>query len=297
MRIFVIFICLQFSFNSFAHSGRNTSSQNVPPKVSREKISGCVYMIKGMGGNIGICSTKGKLIMVDAQFEKISKQINNQLKRISKRDVDFVINTHWHGDHTDGNKFFSKKSHIIAHENVRKRLSEDQFSKFLDRTTKALPATALPVITFKDSLTFHVADEEIEVKHLPKGHTDGDAIVLFKNSKVAHVGDHFFKNKFPYIDLGSGGTVQGYVENIKTLLKMIPEDYKIIPGHGDLATHADLKVFSKMLVHSVERVQDFKSLEKSLEEVLKMSFIDEYASWGDGFISKEKWITTVYNGL
>ncbi|MCO4793253.1 MAG: MBL fold metallo-hydrolase [Bacteriovoracaceae bacterium] len=293
--LFFIFTSLS---TAYSHSGRKTAAKKKNTlKVTSQKIAGCVHMIKGMGGNIGVCSSKERLVLIDTQFEKVSKKVNRVLRKISKRKIDFIVNTHWHGDHTNGNKFFGKSSHIVAHENVRKRLSEDQVSEFLQKTTKALPPKALPIITFKSELVLHIGDEEVQIKHLPSGHTDGDSVVFFRNSKVVHVGDHFFKNKFPYIDLGAGGSITGFKNNIKKLLEIIPKNYKIIPGHGELANYSDLEKFYTMLNETIDRIKGLKNLEKSLETIQKMTLFESYEGWGNGFISKEKWITTIFNGL
>jgi glyoxylase-like metal-dependent hydrolase (beta-lactamase superfamily II) len=201
----------------------------------------------------------------------------------------FVLNTHHHGDHTGGNAAFGEKAVIVAHENVRKRLSESRGND------QPLPKAALPEITYKAGLTVHFNGEAIEVVHFPSSHTDGDGAVFFKDSKVVHTGDLFFNGRFPYVDLGAGGSVQGAIKSITKLTSMIPADWQIIPGHGSNATLDDLKGYLKMLETTTSAVLARVAAGKSLAECQEAGVPAEYADWGAGFISADRWIETIYN--
>lgn len=198
-----------------------------------------------------------------------------------------MLNTHVHGDHTGGNAHFGRKADIIAHTNVRKRLSGNP----------ATPKEALPVLTFDDSLSVHFNGEEIRVLHLPPGHTDGDSVIHFTKSGVVHTGDQFVNAPFPFIDLGSGGDVAGYIKNVETMLEKIPSDAKIIPGHGALATREDPKKFHRMLTETVSIVRKAITEGKTLKQVQAAGLPADYKDWGAGFINVNRWLQIMYNNL
>jgi glyoxylase-like metal-dependent hydrolase (beta-lactamase superfamily II) len=198
-----------------------------------------------------------------------------------------VLNTHWHGDHTGGNAFFGRKASIIAHENVRKRLADKAET----------PKEALPVVTFEQGVSVHFNGEEIKVIHLPPGHTDGDSVVHFTRSKVVHLGDQFFNRRFPFIDLGSGGDVEGYVKNVGHILDHLPEGVHIIPGHGALATREDLELFYTMLKETTGMIRKAIADGKTLAQVKAAGVPEAYKDWGAGFINTSRYLEIVYNSL
>ncbi|HSR54447.1 MAG TPA: MBL fold metallo-hydrolase [Acidobacteriota bacterium] len=259
-------------------------------------VAGNIHMLVAQGGgNIGVTAGEDGIIIVDDQFAPLADKIRAALREINPGQLKFVLNTHWHWDHTDGNKEFGPEATVIAHHNVRRRLSSDQ--RVMGRNVEALPPEAWPVITFDESLAIHFNGETIEVIHLPHGHTDGDSVIYFTGSRVVHMGDHFFNGYFPFVDLESGGDVRGYAENVDRVLEMIPEDVKVIPGHGPLASKADLQRFHAMLLDTIATVQLHMSEGKTLEEIKEAGLDPRWESWGQGFINEANWITTIYTDL
>src|SRR5262249_5353495 len=179
-------------------------------QIKVTKVAGTVYMLEGSGGNIGVSVGEDGILIVDDQFAPLVPKIQAALKGISDKPVKFVLNTHWHGDHTGGNEKLGALAPIIAHTNVRKRLGSESTTRTGQKRPPS-PKAALPVITFDDRLTVHLNGEDIRAIHFPSGHTDGDAIIFFTQSNVVHMGDDFFSGQFPFIDLQSGGTVKGYI--------------------------------------------------------------------------------------
>ena len=205
-------------------------------QMKATKVSGNVYMLEGAGGNIGVSVGPDGILIVDDQFAPLADKIRASLKELGQGKLRFILNTHWHGDHTGGNVAFGPEAPIIAHDNVRKRMAAEQKSEFFKSTTPASPKEALPVITFDQTLTVHFNGEEIRAIHFPHGHTDGDSVVFFTSSNVVHLGDNFFAGRFPFVDLESGGSVEGLAKNIGEIIAKIPEGAKLIPGHGPLST-------------------------------------------------------------
>jgi glyoxylase-like metal-dependent hydrolase (beta-lactamase superfamily II) len=264
-------------------------------EIKASPVSGNVYMLEGSGGNIGVSVGSDGILIVDDQFAPLADKIRAALKALGQGRLRFLLNTHWHGDHTGSNAVFGTEATIIAHDNVRKRLAEG--SNVPGRGTPPAAREALPVITFDQSLAVHFNGEEIRAIHYPKGHTDGDSIIFFTKSNVVHMGDDFFNGMFPFIDLSSGGDVDGYVKNVGDVIPKIPAGAKIIPGHGALATIDDLKAFHAMLLETVEIVRKQVKAGKSLDEVKKAGMPDKYKSWGAGFVNTDRWIQIVFESL
>jgi glyoxylase-like metal-dependent hydrolase (beta-lactamase superfamily II) len=235
--------------------------------------------------------------MIDDQFERIADKIKAALKELGADKPRFLFNTHWHGDHTGGNIAFGPEAPIIAHDNVRKRLATEQRSEVFKSTTPASPKEALPVITFDQSLAVHFNGEEIRAIHYPKGHTDGDSVIFFTNSNVVHLGDDFFAGRFPFVDLESGGSVEGLIKNIGEIIARIPADAKLIPGHGPLSTVDDLKSYHRMLQQTTEIVRQKMTAGKTLDQIKSEGLPAEWAPWGTGFIKTDRWVETIYNSL
>ena len=252
-------------------------------EVKSLHVAGNVHMLEGSGGNIGLLVGDDGILMIDDQFAPLADKIRAATAKIHNGELKFLVNTHWHGDHTGGNGIFGKVATIVAHTNVRKRLSEKQ------------SGAALPVVTYDDSVSLHVNGEDVELMHVPRGHTDGDSIIFFKQANVVHMGDQFFAGRFPYVDLGSGGNVQGYMDNVKGVIDRLPGDVKIIPGHGPLSTLDDLKQFHAMMAKTTAVVRDHMKAGKSLEEIQKAGLPSEWKDWGAGFIDQDRWIAIVYN--
>ena len=266
-------------------------------EVKATKVAGNVYMLQGAGGNIGVSVGDDGLLIVDDQFAPLADKIRAALKGIADKKLHFILNTHWHGDHTGGNVAFGPEATIIAHDNVRKRLATEQKSTVFNSTTPPSPKEALPVITFDQTLTVHFNGEDIRAIHYPKGHTDGDSVIFFSASNVVHLGDDFFAGRFPFVDLESGGTVEGLTKNIGELITKIPADAKLIPGHGPISTLDDLKSYHHMLQETTEIVRGKIKAGKTLDQIKSEGLPAEWAPWGAGFIKTDRWVETIYKSL
>ena len=266
-------------------------------QIKSTKVNGNVYLLEGAGGNIGVSVGPDGILIVDDQFAPLADKIRASLKTLGQGKLRFILNTHWHGDHTGGNASFGPEASIIAHDNVRKRLSTEQYSAFFKSKIPPSPKEALPVITFDQSLSVHFNGEEIRVIHFPNGHTDGDSIVFFTSSKVVHLGDDFFAGSFPYIDVDSGGSVEGLTKNIGEVITRIPADAKLIPGHGPISSLDDLKAYHRMLVETSAIVRQKIEARKTLAQIKTEGLPAEWNSWGAGFIKTDQWLELVYSSL
>lgn len=267
-------------------------------EIKAVHVAGAIHMLEGRGGNIGVSAGEDGILIIDDQFAPLAGKIREALKKLSQGgdgSVAFVLNTHWHGDHTGGNPHFGREAPIIAHANVRKRLSTRQES--LGRTMEPLPKEGLPVITFDDTLSIHFNGEEIRLIHYPNSHTDGDSVIFFTGSKVVHTGDLFFSGKFPFVDLGSGGDVLGLTRSVEAVIGKLATDVKIIPGHGPLSTLDDLKAFHQMLKETTAWARERIAAGRSSQEMQQEKLPAKWESWGGGFISQERWIDILYQSL
>ena len=269
-----------------------TDFSKVEIKVT--KVAGNVYMLEGAGGNIGVSVGDDGILIVDDQFAPLADKIRAALKGIADKKLRFILNTHWHGDHTGGNVAFGPEAPVIAHDNVRKRMAVEQKSEVFKRTTPASPKEALPVITFNQNLTVHFNGEEIRAIHFPQGHTDGDSVIFFAGSNVVHLGDDFFAGRFPFVDLESGGSVEGLTKNIGEIITKIPAGAKLIPGHGPLSGIEDLMNYHNMLVTTSDIVRAKIKAGKTLEQIKSEGLPDTWKSWGTGFIKTDVWLETIY---
>jgi len=266
-------------------------------QIKTIKVAQNIYVLEGQGGNIGVSVGADGILIVDDQFAPLADKIKAALKTLGEGKLKFVLNTHWHGDHTGGNVQFGPEAPIIAHDNVRRRLATEQKSEFFKRTTPASPKEALPVITFDKSLSVHFNGEEIKVIHFPQGHTDGDSVIFFTNSNVVHMGDDFFVARFPFVDLESGGSVQGLTRNIGEIIPKLAADVKIIPGHGPISTVEDLKQYHHMLLETTAVVQSKMKAGKTVAQIKAEGLPAEWASWGSGFIKTDVWLETIHRSL
>ena len=290
-----VFLVLIVSLLVAATASAQTDFSKVQMKAT--KVAGNVWMLEGAGGNIGVSVGDDGLLIVDDQFAPLADKIRAALKGIADKKLHFILNTHWHGDHTGGNVVFGPEATIIAHDNVRKRLATEQKSTVFNTTTPPSPKEALPVITFDQTLTVHFNGEDIRAIHYPKGHTDGDSVIFFSASNVVHLGDDFFAGRFPFVDLESGGSVEGLVKNIGELITKIPADAKLIPGHGPISTLDDLKSYHRMLQQTTEIVRGKISAGKTLDQIKSEGLPAEWAPWGTGFIKTDRWVETIYKSL
>ncbi len=264
--------------------------------IESTKLSDHVYMLVGQGGNIGVSVGDDGVFIIDDQFARLSSKIEAAIKKLSDKPFQFLVNTHWHGDHTGGNENMQKLgATIIAHENVHKRLKETP-----NRDNSMRPKAALPVITFNDKLNIYVNGEQVIVFHASNAHTDGDALLYFTQSNVLHTGDTYFKNRYPYIDINSGGSIDGYINAVKSALILIDDDTKIIPGHGSLSNKAEYKIFLEMLETLRTNVQTEIDKGKTEEEVANNSAVTKYyddLNYNWNFINSEKIKRAIYKSL
>jgi cyclase len=258
-------------------------------------VAGKVYMLQGAGGNIGVSAGPDGLLIVDDQFAPLADKIRAALKGIVDAKLKFILNTHWHGDHTGGNEAFGPDAPVVAQTNVRKRLEHGQ--QLHGEAVAPAPAKALPVITFDDSLSIHFNGEEIKALHFPHGHTDGDSVIVFTGSNVVHMGDDFFAGGFPFVDLESGGSVQGLIDAVGKILPRLPKDARIIPGHGPLSTVGDLKAYHSMLVDTTAIVRGRMRDGKSREQIQAEGLPEKFKPWGTGYIDTKLWLGTIYDSL
>lgn len=264
-------------------------------EIVQTEITPNIYMLEGSGGNIGIFKGEDGVIMIDNQFAPLSEKIKASIAEISDHPVTYVLNTHWHGDHTGGNENFGTDGAIIiAHNNVKERMSTEQVNKAFNRTTPASPKISWPQITFEDGLNVHLNGESVMMIHVHNAHTDGDAFVYFPESNVLHLGDCFFNGRFPYIDLGSGGSIDGAISAIQTALMLANHGTTIIPGHGKLAHKADLLKYYTMLQVMKERVLSAMSEGQSIDEMKAANLGEGYEEWGTGFISLDRFIDIIW---
>lgn len=285
------------AFLGLALSGLAAAQQRDFSKVEvkASPVAGKVHMLVGSGGNIGVSVGSDGLLIVDDQFAPLVDKIRAALKGLGQGDLAFVLNTHWHFDHTGGNESFGREATIIAHDNVRKRLEKGQM--LLGQQVPPAPAAALPVITFGESLSIHFNGEEIRVLHYPRGHTDGDSVIFFTGSNVVHMGDHYFAGRFPFVDLESGGSLAGLTANIEKVLSQMPDDVKIIPGHGPLSTKADLQGYLAMLKETTAHVRRGIEAGKDLKAIQAEGLPEKWKDWGGGFIKTEDWIALIHGSL
>lgn len=272
-------------------------AQNDPePAVRTEPVAPGVYVLYGSGGNIGVSAGAEGVFLIDDQYAVMTPKITEALARISPQPPRFVLNTHWHGDHTGGNENLAAKGTVVvAHDQVRARMSADQFSEFFQSKTPASPAGALPVITFNDSLTLHVNGDDLHAFHAPQAHTDGDVFIRFEKANVIHTGDLMFAGLYPFIDLDSGGSVNGVIAAVDRMLTLADEKTRVIPGHGDVTDRAGLVAYREMLGVTSGRVRDLVKAGKSVDEVLAARPNADYdAKLGWSFISAERYLQILF---
>lgn len=284
---------VSLSTPAFAHQHGEKSS------ITVSQVSDSIYLLSGKGGNIGASIGAEGTFLIDDKFAENSTDILSELKKLGSAAPKFVLNTHWHPDHTGGNENLSAAgSIIVAHANVREHLQQDNFIAAFSNSVKALPKSALPLVTFTKDIHFHMNDNNIKITHIANAHTNGDSVAFFEKENVLHTGDLFFNGFYPFIDIHRGGSVKGMLNAADTLLAMINDDTKIIPGHGPLASKADLIAFRDMLATAYLNLKSQKAMDKSLAEVLKakpLKALDK--QWSKGPFSTDRWIEIVYAGL
>ena len=265
-------------------------------EVKATKVAGTVYMLTGAGGNIGVSAGDDGIVIIDDEFAPLAPKIIDALNGITDKPIKFIINTHYHGDHTGGNTVFGRTGTIIAHDNVRKRLAAG--TTLGTRVTPPAPKQALPIVTFNDTATVHVNGEDIRAVHFPNGHTDGDGVIYFPQSNVVHMGDDFFNGHFPVIDIDNGGSVKGLIADVDNILTTLPDDVKIIPGHGDLGDKAALRRFVEMLRGTSAAVQNALAAGQTVDQMKAAKILAPWESWGTNWaITEDRFIDVLARDL
>jgi glyoxylase-like metal-dependent hydrolase (beta-lactamase superfamily II) len=288
-----------FLLTAFWSFSASATAQDKAVEYIPSPLSDTVTMLKGRGGNIAVSSGQDGVFIIDDQLKPLSEQLVAAIREISDRPVRFVINTHYHGDHVGGNETLGGSgSVIIAHDNIRARMSTDQFNHFWNETTPAWPVGALPIVTFNDQVTLHFNGEAVTAYHMPRGHTDGDSIVHFPTSNIIHMGDLFFNGLYPYIDLDGGGGIQGMIGGTELALSLADDETKIIAGHGPLSDRSGLAEYRDFLVQARDAVQAQIDSGKSLEQAIAAR---PTAQWdetlGQVWITPDQLVTFIYNSL
>jgi glyoxylase-like metal-dependent hydrolase (beta-lactamase superfamily II) len=268
-------------------------------KIVPQKLSDHLYFLTGAGGNIGVLVGPDGTVMVDDQFAPLSNKINGAIKTIDPGEIRFVINTHLHGDHSGGNENFTRMgSTVIAQENVRKRMSTGTTNPTTKEVTRPRDPAAWPVLTFPNTMTVHLNGEDIELVHLDPAHTDGDVAIWFKSANVFHLGDMFVTYGYPYIDYGSGGSINGFISSLDKLLAMMDDKTRIIPGHGPLCSKADVQKFRDSLADIRDQTLMALKKGKPVSEMGSLPIASKYdATWGNGFIKGKDFVFQVAENL
>ncbi len=270
-----------------------------PVEIKTVPVAGNVSMLVGQGGNIGVCVGDDGVFLIDDQFAPLTEKIKAAVAILSPKPVKFLVNTHWHFDHTGGNENFGKAGAIIvAHENVRRSMSKDQFIEAFNANVPAAPPVALPIVTFTESVTFHFNGDDIRVFHVAPAHTDGDSVIHFTQANVYHMGDTYFNGMYPFIDTARGGSLDGMIAAVDLVLKEAAPDAKFIPGHGEVSGIAELRAFRAMLVAARDAISPLVKAGKSKEEIVAAhptKSLDE--KWGGGFLKPDVWVGIVVDGM
>lgn len=268
-------------------------------EVKAIPVSEGIYMLMGEGGNIGVSIGEDGTFAIDDQYAQMSTKITAAIKALSGEVPKFLVNTHWHGDHAGGNQHFGEHgSIIVAHENVRESLKVEKSIKLFNMHKPPSPKEALPVVTFQREMSLHLNGDDIRLVHVANAHTDGDAIIHFTKANVIHAGDVFFNGFYPFIDVDSGGGIAGMIAACDTVLALANADTKIMPGHGPLATKAELVAYREMLAKAQANIQALIDKGKNEDEIVAakpLAALDK--EWGDGFIPTDVWVKIVHSGM
>ena len=294
MKLALMLLSALFSLSAAAQSDRFDKVE-----IKTTRLTQNLYLLIGEGGNIGVSAGDDGVFVIDDQFAPLTARILAAIKAISDKPVRYLINTHWHYDHTGGNENFGKAGVVIvAQDNVRKRLTGKTAIEFFKSAYGPTPAPGLPVITFKDTVTFHLNGDEATAIHAPNAHTDGDSIIHFKNANVVHMGDTYFNGLYPFIDTGTNGSVRGVIAAADRVLRITDDTSRIIPGHGPLSNKAELKAYRDMLVRVHANVAAMVKAKKTLAQVIAARPTRDYdARWGNGFLKPDQFVEVVYTNI
>ncbi len=259
-------------------------------------VAGQIHMLQGDGGNIGVLAAPEGTMLIDSMYQKSAPSIRDAIKNLpGGGKVLFLVNTHWHSDHTEGNFAFGPQAIIVAHENVRALLAKPP--SMMGQPSNPYPVSALPSVTYSNSVTLYVGDEPVRLVHYANAHSNGDTVVFFDKSRVLHTGDMFFQGMFPFMDVDNGGDIDSWVRQLDSIISSVPADIKIIPGHGPLAGIAELKTFRQMLFDSADIVRRQIKEGKTLEQIKAAGLPDRFGPWAKGFFTVPQWLELVYRSL
>ncbi|MDR6981585.1 glyoxylase-like metal-dependent hydrolase (beta-lactamase superfamily II) [Rheinheimera pacifica] len=255
-------------------------------QVEETKLADNLYMLSGAGGNMATLIAGDKVLLVDTQYAELAGKIKIKLLQLSaNKPLTTLVNTHLHGDHVGGNSALAANIDIIAHNNVLSRLKQD--AKF--------PRNGLPKTTFSDQLSLHLNGQTVRLDYMPPSHTDGDIVVWFEQANAVHFGDLLFEGRFPFIDVSNGGSVKGYIDNTRTLIGMLNEQTKVIPGHGQLTDKAGVQRSLDMMEATLAVVQGYKAAGMTEQQAVDKGLGQQWQSWHWNFITEERWIKTLYH--
>ena len=293
-RYFLVFLSILISSGTQAQEDKYAGVE-----IKTHQVAPGIYMLVGEGGNIGVSAGADGVFMIDDQFAPLTGKITAAVAALSDQPIRFLVNTHWHYDHSGGNENLGNQGVLImAHDNVYERMSRDTEIAAFNTVVPASPKVALPVITFNDNVTFHLNGEEIRVVHYRNSHTDGDSVIHFRNANVVHTGDIWFNGFYPFIDVSSGGSIDGVISSIRTLINLVDDDTRIIPGHGPLGDKQGMQGYLEMLEAVRDRMNRLIAEGKSLEEIIELKPNADYdATLGSGFINPDKFLQILYSDL
>ena len=277
----------------------NAPAQEKKVEFTTFQLSDSIYMLKGAGGNVGISTGEDGLYIIDDQVRPVTSQLLQAIRSISEKPIRFVINTHYHADHTGGNETIGGTGAvIIAHDNIRKRMTTEQISIFMGNSTPPYAKDALPVLTFNDRMSLHLNGETATAYYVANGHTDGDSIIHFPISNVIHMGDMYFNGLYPYVDLDAGGSIQGMLAAADLALSLADESTRIIPGHGPLATLEEMKYYREYLLKATANVQSLIEQGMDLQQIIAAEPTKEWDEiLGKVWITPPQFVTFIYNSL
>ena len=293
-RYFLVFLSILISSDAQAQEDRYAGVE-----IKTHQVAPGIYMLVGEGGNIGVSTGADGVFMIDDQFAPLTDRITAAVAALSDQPIRFLVNTHWHYDHTGGNENLGNQGVlIVAHDNVYARMSKDTEIAAFNNVVPAAPEAALPVITFNDNVTFRLNGEEIRSVHYRHSHTDGDSVIQFVKANVIHTGDIWFNGFYPFIDVSSGGSIDGVISSIRTLINLADDDTRIIPGHGPLGDKQGMQDYLVMLEAVRDRMNKLIAEGNSLEQIMELSPNADYdAAMGKGFINPEQFLRILYSDL